>query len=81
LEDIMVCYNGTVRTSPGDLIQFTYGEDGMDEAFIESQYIETFGVGDKEFEDSCRVDVTYPAASFLPGAVQVGLDDKLAELH
>lgn len=24
----MVCYNGTARTSPGDLIQFTYGEDG-----------------------------------------------------
>ena len=38
----------------------------MDGAFIESQYIETFGVSDKEFEDNCRVDITDPAASFLP---------------
>jgi len=30
----MVCYDGTVRNSLGDPIQFTYGEDGMDDAFI-----------------------------------------------
>jgi DNA-directed RNA polymerase II subunit RPB1 len=80
LEDIMVCY-GTVRNSLGDLIQFIYGEDGMDGAFIESQYIETFGVSDKEFEHNYRVDITDPAAGFLPGAVQVGLDDSSTELQ
>jgi DNA-directed RNA polymerase II subunit RPB1 len=66
LEDIMVCYDGTVRNSLGDLIQFTYGEDGMDGAFIESQYIETFGMSNKEFEHNYRVDITDPAAGFLP---------------
>jgi DNA-directed RNA polymerase II subunit RPB1 len=81
LEDIMVCYDGTVRNSLGDLIQFTYGEDGMDGAFIESQYIETFGMSNKEFEHNYRVDITDPAAGFLPGAVQVGLDDSSAELQ
>ena len=54
LEDIMVCYDGTVRNSLGDLIQFTYGEDGMNGAFIESQF-ETFGVSGKEFQHYYRV--------------------------
>jgi hypothetical protein len=40
----MVHCDGTVCNSLGDLIQFVYGEDGMDEAFIECQKIETFGL-------------------------------------
>ncbi|KAF9007912.1 beta and beta-prime subunits of DNA dependent RNA-polymerase [Cyathus striatus] len=70
LEDVMVCYDGTVRNSLGDLIQFVYGEDGMDGAFIEKQTIETFGLNNKEFEHNYRVDVTDPA---------VGLQSKLDE--
>ena len=81
LEDIMVCYDGTVRNSLGDLIQLVYGEDGMDGAFIENQYIETFNLTDKQFEHSYRVDVTDPAGGFLPGALQVGIDDSSLELQ
>lgn len=33
-------YDGTVRNSVGDVIQFLYGEDGMDGAAIESQTME-----------------------------------------
>jgi DNA-directed RNA polymerase II subunit RPB1 len=29
LEDVMVKYDGTVRTSKENVIQFLYGEDGM----------------------------------------------------
>jgi DNA-directed RNA polymerase II subunit RPB1 len=29
LEDIMVCYDGTMRNTLGDLIQLVYGEDGI----------------------------------------------------
>lgn len=61
LEDVMVCYNGTVRNTLGDLIQFAYGEDGMDGAFIEHQHIETFTLDNREFEHDYRVDVTDPA--------------------
>jgi DNA-directed RNA polymerase beta' subunit len=32
LEDVMVAYDGTVRNSLGDVVQFVYGEDGMDGA-------------------------------------------------
>jgi DNA-directed RNA polymerase II subunit RPB1 len=48
----MVCHDGTVRNSLGDLIQFVYGEDGMDGAgaFIERQNIDTFSLNNKEFE-------------------------------
>ncbi|KAE9397231.1 beta and beta-prime subunits of DNA dependent RNA-polymerase [Gymnopus androsaceus JB14] len=61
LEDVMVCYDGTVRNSLGDLIQFVYGED--------------------EFEHNYRVDVTDPTGGFLPGVLQVGIDDSSLELQ
>ncbi|KAK0440787.1 DNA-directed RNA polymerase II, subunit 1 [Armillaria borealis] len=81
LEDVQVCYDGTVRNSLGDLIQFVYGEDGMDGAFIEKQSIDTFGLNNREFEHNYRVDVTDPTGGFLPGVLQVGLDDSSLELQ
>jgi hypothetical protein len=36
----MVNYDGTVRNSLEDVLQFIYGEDGMAGAFIERQRIE-----------------------------------------
>lgn len=33
-------YDGTVRNAVGDVIQFLYGEDGMDGAAIESQKLD-----------------------------------------
>jgi DNA-directed RNA polymerase II subunit RPB1 len=81
LEDVMVCYDGTVRNSLGDLVQWIYGEDGMDGAFIEKQTIETFGLNDREFEHNYRVDVTDLAGGFLPGVLQVGVDDSSLELQ
>ena len=41
LEDIMVYYDGTVRNSRGQIIEFLYGEDGMDSRWIEDQSIPT----------------------------------------
>ncbi|KAF9261934.1 beta and beta-prime subunits of DNA dependent RNA-polymerase [Marasmius fiardii PR-910] len=81
LEDVMVCYDGTVRNSLGDLIQFVYGEDGMDGAYIEKQSTDTFGLNDKEFEHNYRVDVTDPSGGFLPGVLQIGLDDSSLDLQ
>ena len=81
LEDVMVCYDGTVRNSLGDLIQFVYGEDGMDGAFIERQNIETYALNNLEFEHDYRVDVTDPLGRFMPGVLQAGLDDSSLELQ
>ena len=39
MEDIYVGYDYTVRTSYGSIIQFVYGNDGMDAIYVESQTI------------------------------------------
>ncbi|VDC07033.1 unnamed protein product [Peniophora sp. CBMAI 1063] len=81
LEDVMVHYDGTVRNSLGDLLEFVYGEDGMDGAFIERQHIDTFTLTDAEFEHNYRVDVMDPQGGFLPGVLQVGVDDNSLDLQ
>ena len=40
LEDVMVQYDGTVRTSKHELVQFLYGEDGMAGEYIEDLNLE-----------------------------------------
>ncbi|KAG6904697.1 hypothetical protein DXG01_007832 [Tephrocybe rancida] len=77
----MTCYDGAVHNSLGDLIQPVYGEDGMGDAFIEKQTIETFGLNHKEFEHNYCVDVTDPAGGFLPGVLQVGIGGSSLELQ
>ncbi|PHU16271.1 hypothetical protein BC332_17476 [Capsicum chinense] len=41
MEDIMVKYDGTIRNSLGDVIQFLYGEDGIDSVWIETQKLDS----------------------------------------
>ena len=48
LEDVMVKYDGTVRNSNGAIIQFLYGEDGINPEFIEDQRIETLMMNNKD---------------------------------
>ena len=81
LEDVIVCYDGTVRNSLGDLIQFNYGEDSMDGAFIEKQSIEIFGLSNKEFEHNYHVNMTDPAGGFMENVLQAAIDDSSLELQ
>lgn len=37
MEDVTVCYDGSVRDSAGQIVQFLYGEDGIAAEFIEEQ--------------------------------------------
>ncbi|KAJ7668592.1 hypothetical protein DFH06DRAFT_1126070 [Mycena polygramma] len=73
LEDVMVCYDGTVRDPLGDLIQFVYGEDGMDGAFIEKQNVDTFALTDEQFRHNYRVDVTDEKSGFM----SLGMGERL----
>ncbi|CEI98631.1 Putative DNA-directed RNA polymerase (Fragment) [Rhizopus microsporus] len=57
LEDVMVKYDGTVRNSLGDIIEFCYGEDGMDAATVESQKFASLRCSNEDFEKRYRVDV------------------------
>ncbi|XP_077241839.1 DNA-directed RNA polymerase II subunit RPB1-like isoform X2 [Tasmannia lanceolata] len=57
MEDIMVKYDGTVRNSLGDVIQFLYGEDGMDAVRIESQKLDCLKMKKAEFYNVFRYEI------------------------
>ncbi|XP_037492745.1 DNA-directed RNA polymerase II subunit RPB1 [Jatropha curcas] len=57
MEDIMVKYDGTVRNSLGDVIQFLYGEDGMDAVWIESQKLDSLKMKKSEFDRVFRYEI------------------------
>ena len=44
MEDLMVKYDGTIRNSLGEVLQFLYGEDGMDATQLESGKISHIGI-------------------------------------
>ena len=55
LEDIMVNYDGTVRNSTGNIIQFIYGEDGMAAEYIEDQKFETLKMNDDKLKENYKL--------------------------
>ncbi|KAJ1914006.1 DNA-directed RNA polymerase II core subunit rpo21 [Mycoemilia scoparia] len=70
LEDLMVQYDGTVRNSLGQIVQFAYGEDGLDSTHLEGQKIQIIDFSNKDFESKYRVDVMDSEKSFLPGTLE-----------
>ncbi|CAG8507263.1 425_t:CDS:2 [Diversispora eburnea] len=58
LEDVMVKYDGTVRNSLGDIVQFCYGEDGMDACFVEPQNFDSLQMTDEDFDNKYMIEVT-----------------------
>lgn len=50
MEDLMVRYDGTVRNALGEVVQFLYGEDGMEGTSIESQRMDYLKWDKKKFE-------------------------------
>ncbi|KAG5355221.1 DNA-directed RNA polymerase II subunit RPB1 [Yarrowia sp. E02] len=60
LEDVMVQYDGTVRNSLGDVIQFVYGEDGLDGSQVEKQTVDTIPGSDESFERRYKIDLMNP---------------------
>eukprot|EP00727_Mastigamoeba_balamuthi_P013257 m51a1_g8554 putative dna-directed rna polymerase ii subunit rpb1 (1811) ;mRNA; r:140398-146391 len=51
MEDIQVRYDGTTRTTAGELVQFLYGEDGMDGCMVENNAFETYKMDDGQKPD------------------------------
>jgi DNA-directed RNA polymerase II subunit RPB1 len=56
MEDLAVNYDSTVRNSQGYIIQFLYGEDGMDGQRIESQQLNTLNMTDAAFRQAYQMD-------------------------
>lgn len=65
LEDCSVKYDGTIRNSLGDILQFVYGEDGLDGQHIERQKVEGMICSDSDFETRFKVDVTDESGEFM----------------
>lgn len=53
LEDVMVAYDGTVRTSKHEVVQFLYGEDGMSGEQIEDLTIDLVKLSNKQVTENC----------------------------
>eukprot|EP00898_Chlorokybus_atmophyticus_P000376 jgi/Chlat1/1339/Chrsp119S01776 len=93
MEDVMVKYDGTIRNSLGDVIQFLYGEDGMDAVYIESQKLESLRPNRKQFDNIYRFEVertgfadTYLEPEVIDDLVsnpevQASLDEELKRLQ
>ncbi|KNZ48173.1 DNA-directed RNA polymerase [Puccinia sorghi] len=81
LEDVMVTYDGTVRNSLGDIVQFVYGEDGVDGGTVEYQNLDSVRLSNEKFDKKFRVDVTDPKSDYKPGVLQVGLNGSSLSLQ
>ena len=70
MEDVMAKYDGTVRNSLGDIVQFIYGEDGLDGAHIEQQKLDIIVCSDEQFHKRFRVDVMDPTLGLPPTVLE-----------
>ncbi|MDP2439111.1 MAG: DNA-directed RNA polymerase subunit A' [archaeon] len=68
LEDVRVHYDGTVRNAQGQILQFIYGEDGLDAVKIEWENLETLTISNYEMEERFRWNLSR-AEHFLEPSV------------
>ena len=84
LEEVTVKYDSTVRDSRGNVVQFIYGEDGLDGAHIENQKVDIMTASDKAFNDRFQVDIMNGDISMWKGrllqAREIQGDTDLQEL-
>lgn len=60
MEDVLVRYDAAVRNSLGEIVQFCYGEDGMDGCFVEKQKLDHIKMTEQKFVRSYAIDVSRP---------------------
>lgn len=60
METVMARYDGTLRTSGGQIVQFLYGEDGMDAVWIERQQFDSLTLPKGKFESRYLMNTSDP---------------------
>ncbi|KAL0249847.1 hypothetical protein I308_103149 [Cryptococcus tetragattii IND107] len=80
MEDLKVAYDGTVRNSVNEVVQFLYGEDGMDGAAMEKQSLDIIRLSDRAFERRYKIDVL-GGNGFSKGVLQAGIDQSSISLQ
>jgi len=58
METVMARYDTTVRNSRGCVMQFLYGEDGMDATKIEKQVFDSYLMNSQKFRDAYYLDLS-----------------------
>lgn len=58
METVMARYDGTLRTSGGQVVQFLYGEDGMDAVWIERQDFDSLTLTKTDLDNRYGFDTT-----------------------
>jgi len=64
MEDVICRYDSTVRNSTGDVLQFLYGEDGMNAQRLEEQTIDLLTMTDSDVARRYKIDLTSPSNIF-----------------
>lgn len=77
LEDVMVRYDGTVRNANGEILQFRYGEDGMDAVCIERQPLEILRMSDRDFNRRFKIDVTDTVWTLSASLVEIEIFEEM----
>jgi DNA-directed RNA polymerase II subunit RPB1 len=84
LEDVSARYDGTVRNSLGDVIQFIYGEDGVDAMIVEKQFMDHWALRTVDLENRFHLDVMKeghnPALEGLENGQQMSSDAEVQAL-
>ena len=80
LEDVVVRYDGTVRNSLGSVIQFCYGEDGLDATFLLSQTPPHAEMRRKDLKANYEIDLDSAETSkgYLTSDMRAELQEDLA---
>ena len=60
MEDISIAYDLTVRNNQSGILQFFYGEDGLDAAFLENQELRLAKMSDREMEVTFKINQNSP---------------------
>jgi DNA-directed RNA polymerase II subunit RPB1 len=75
----MVKYDGTVRTSKEQVIQFLYGEDGFGAEYIEDLKINLYSMKDSDMENKCRFFPQNKPAHEVEKIISQSIDSDLAK--
>jgi DNA-directed RNA polymerase II subunit RPB1 len=75
MESHAVQYDGTVRNSLNEIIQFIYGGDGLDPVGIETLSLELVNMSDEKFDEAFRFDINQ--ASFGQGYLDPDIVDEV----
>ncbi|KAI9356487.1 hypothetical protein DFJ73DRAFT_822769 [Zopfochytrium polystomum] len=93
MENTTVHYDGTVRNSTCDVIQFLYGEDGMDPCHLKLEKLGLASLTEDKLERMYRFDLREPGLSFrsrrvaefeemiASGNYQQALDSEYAQIR